>query len=110
MNALVLNLMPAPQGQGGGLTVLMMQLGLIAVVFYFLIIRPQSQARKRHDEVLKNLKRNDEVMTSGGILGTVKDIKDDHITVQTGSASVVVHRRRIVQVGDAAGPEANLKR
>ncbi len=109
MNALVLSFIPAPQGQGGGLTVLMVQLGLIALVFYFLIIRPQSQARKRHDQVLADLKRGDQVMTSGGLLGTVKEIKDDHITVQTGSATVVVHRRRIVQVGDAAGPEANLR-
>jgi preprotein translocase subunit YajC len=88
---------------------LMVQLGLIGLVFYFLIIRPQSQARKRHEQVLDNLKRGDKIMTSGGIMGKVKDIKDDKITVETGSSSVIVHRRRIVQVGDAIGPDANVK-
>ncbi len=106
MNIFALNLLPAPQGQGGGLAVLMVQLGLIALVFYFLIIRPQGQARKRHNALLDNLKRGDNIMTSGGLIGKVKDIKDDKITVESGSASIVVHRRRIIQVGDAMAPGA----
>jgi preprotein translocase subunit YajC len=83
---------------------LLIQLGLIALVFYFLIIRPQSQARKKHQELLNNLKRGDEVVTGGGLIGKVTAMEGERITVQTGEASVIVHRRRIVQVGDAVAP------
>ena len=61
---------------GGGLSILLFQVAAIALVFYFLILRPQGQARKKHAEVLAGLKRNDDVMTAGGIVGKVKDIKE----------------------------------
>jgi len=57
-------------GSGGGLTVLLLQMLAIGAVFYFLILRPSGQARKKHAELLSNLKKGDEVMTSGGIFGT----------------------------------------
>ena len=98
--------MASPEGKGGGMSFLIIQLGLIALVFYFLIIRPQSQSRKRHEAILENLKKGDDVVTSGGIMGKVTDIKDTRITIETGTASVVVHRSRITQVGDAVAPGA----
>ena len=88
---------------------LIIQLGLIALVFYFLIIRPQSQARKRHEAILENLKKGDEVVTSGGIMGKVTNIQDTRVTVETGSAEIVVHRQRITQVGDAVAPGAGAR-
>lgn len=104
MTTQLLALMAPPQGQGGGMSFLLIQLGLIALVFYFLIIRPQSQARKKHQELLNNLKRGDEVVTGGGLMGKVTAMNGERITVQTGEATVVVHRRRIVQVGEAVAP------
>ncbi len=104
MTLYALTLIAPPEGQSGGFSLLLMQIGLIAVVFYFLIIRPQSQARKKHQSLLDNLKKGDEVVTSGGIMGRVTDIKEERVTVQSGSSSVVVHRQRIVQVGDTAAP------
>ncbi len=106
MNIILSSIMARPEGQGGGMSFLIIQLGLIAVVFYFLIIRPQSQARKRHQAILDNLKKGDDVVTSGGIMGKVTDIKDARITLETGTAHVVVHRSRINQVGDAVAPGA----
>ena len=76
----------------------------IGLVFYFLIIRPQGQARKKHQELLAGLKKGDEVMTAGGLVGKVRDLKDDRITLESGTASVVVERSRIVRVGDAMAP------
>jgi len=56
---------------------------LIIVVFYFLLIRPQQAKAKRHKELIKNLRRGDRVLTSGGILGTVvKVINDGEIQVE----------------------------
>jgi len=94
----------ALQGQGMGASMLVVQLGLIGLVFYFLIIRPQSQARKKHEALLENLKKGDDVVTSGGVMGKVVKIDGVHITVQSGTAELIVHRQRIVQVGDAVAP------
>ena len=101
-------------GSGGGVTVLVLQMAAIGLVFYFLILRPSSQARKKHAQLLAQLKKGDEVMTSGGLIGRVKDIKDiesdgvkeTRVTVETGSATVVVERSRIVRVGGASAPGA----
>ena len=106
MNTILSSIMAAPEGKGGGMSFLIIQLGLIALVFYFLIIRPQSQARKRHEAILENLKKGDEVVTSGGVKGKVIDIKYARVTIETGSVQIVVQRQRITQVGDAVAPGA----
>jgi preprotein translocase subunit YajC len=104
-------------GSGSGLSVLVLQMAAIGLVFYFLILRPSGQARKRHAELLTKLKKGDEVMTSGGIIGRVREIKEIaadglkevRVTVESGTATVVVERSRIVRVGNSAavaGPAA----
>ncbi len=87
-------------GAGGGLAVLLLQIAGIGLVFYFFIIRPQGQARKRHEALLAGLKKGDEITTSGGIVGRVRDIKDDRITIESGTSTLVVERGRIVRIGD----------
>ena len=102
------------QSGSSGITVLVLQMAAIGLVFYFLILRPSGQARKKHAELLANLKKGDEIMTSGGLLGRVKDIKEVEtdgvkevrVTVETGSATVVVDRSRIIRVGGASAPGA----
>lgn len=95
----------APTDQGGaGLTVLILQFAALGAIFYFLLIRPQSQARKKHAELLANLKKNDEVVTAGGIIGKVREIKENRITVESGTSTLIVERSRIVQVGGQAAP------
>ena len=49
---------------------------LIFIVFYFLLIRPQQKKQKEHKEMLKSLKKNDEIVTNGGIHGTIVNIKN----------------------------------
>ena len=106
MTARLLALMATPDGQTGGMTILLIQVGLIAVVFYFLIIRPQSQTRKKHETILAALKKGDEITTAGGIIGKVKDIKDDRVTIESGGSTLVVERARIIRVGDSTAPGA----
>ena len=55
---------------------------LIFVIFYFLLIRPQKSKEKEHQKTLANLNKNDEVVTSGGIHGTVVNVKDKTITLR----------------------------
>lgn len=97
---LFLPMAPTGGAPGGGLTVLLLQIAGIGLVFYFFIIRPQAQARKQHEALLAGLKKGDEITTSGGILGRVKDIKDDRITIESGTSTLVVERARIVRIGD----------
>jgi preprotein translocase subunit YajC len=97
-------------GSGSGLSILVLQMAAIGLVFYFLILRPSGQARKRHAELLTRLKKGDEVMTSGGIIGRVRDIKEIdteglkevRVTLESGSSTVVVERSRIVRVGSSS--------
>jgi len=49
----------------------------IAVVFYFLILRPGSQEQRRRDEMLKSLKKNDKIYTSAGIIGVIANLSPD---------------------------------
>jgi preprotein translocase subunit YajC len=48
----------------------------IIVIFYWLLIRPQQMQQKQHKEMLLKLKKNDEVITAGGIHGTIVNVKD----------------------------------
>jgi preprotein translocase subunit YajC len=51
---------------------------LIMGVFWFLLIRPQQQRVKAHQELLKNVRRGDTIVTSGGVIGKVSKVVDDH--------------------------------
>ncbi|NUN06727.1 MAG: preprotein translocase subunit YajC [Bdellovibrio sp.] len=54
----------------------------IFVIFYFLIIRPQSKRQKEHQKFLSEVKRGDEIVTSSGILGRVEGITDQFVTLE----------------------------
>jgi preprotein translocase subunit YajC len=107
MKSLLASMMaPANGSAGGSLAILMFQFGAIILIFYFLLIRPQSVARKKHAALLDQLKKGDEITTSGGIVGKVKEIKEDKVTIESGTATLVVERARIVRVGDSVSPTA----
>ena len=106
--ALAILLQAAPGG--GSFMPLLFQFGLIFLIFYFLIIRPQQKQRKRHEEALRNLTKGDRIVTGGGIIGEVVHIKqsvaegapkplmDDEITIRSGESRLVVERGRIAKI------------
>ena len=102
----LLALMSPPSSAGGGAGVIFVQFALIGLVFYLLLIRPQQQARKRHEQILAGLKKGDEITTSGGIIGKVKEVKDERITIESGSSTLIVERSRIIRVGENVAPGA----
>ena len=67
--------------QGGGFGFMLMPLLLIAIM-YFLMIRPQMKRAKEHRAMLDKLATGDEVITNGGIAGTVRDIGESFIGVE----------------------------
>ena len=105
-------------GAGGSLTPLLFQFGLIFLIFYFLIIRPQQKQRKSHEEALRNLKRGDRVVTTGGIIADVIHIKesskdgkpatsmDDEVTVKSGESRLIVERGKIAKIVSPTAPAA----
>lgn len=70
----------AAQGPGG--IAAFLPLIFIFVIFYFLIIRPQAQKAKQHRAFLESVKRGDEVITAGGLMGRVEGITDRWITLE----------------------------
>ncbi|MBP0990610.1 MAG: preprotein translocase subunit YajC [Oscillospiraceae bacterium] len=58
---------------------------LIAVVFYFLLIRPQRKRDKEVQKMRNSLEVGDEIVTSGGIIGRVVSIREDTVVIETGS-------------------------
>ena len=55
---------------------------LVFAIFYFLLIRPQKAKEKEHQKMLANLNKNDEVVTSGGIHGTIVNVKDKTVILR----------------------------
>jgi preprotein translocase subunit YajC len=83
--------------------------GAIFAIFYFILIRPQSTQRKKHDEMVRNLKKGDEIVTTGGLVGEVVFIKEmsgddkgggleDRVTVKSGDTRVIIERGRIAKI------------
>ncbi len=71
----------APGGLFGGMGGLLFPIILIAVM-YFIMIRPQMKRQKEHRAMLEKLGTGDEVITNGGVAGTVREIGDSFITVE----------------------------
>jgi len=84
-------------GSGGaGMMDLIFQIGLILLIFYFLLIRPQQKRTKEHQTLLGGLKHDDEVVTSGGILGRITNLTDTIVTIEVApSVRIKVQRSQI---------------
>jgi preprotein translocase subunit YajC len=73
----------SPFGGDASLLTQLLPFVLIFVIMYFLILRPQQKRVKTHQEMVKNVRRGDTVVTSGGLIGKVtKVIDDDQIEVE----------------------------
>jgi preprotein translocase subunit YajC len=70
-------------GGDGGMLMSLLPFILIFVIMYFLILRPQQKRVKQHQEMVKNVRRGDTVVTNGGLIGKVtKVIDDDQIEIE----------------------------
>ncbi|MCA9726414.1 MAG: preprotein translocase subunit YajC [Candidatus Eisenbacteria bacterium] len=76
---------PAPASGPGGAPLWMGNLFLILsfmLIFYFLLLRPQQKRQRQAQKMLESLKRGDQVVTSGGIHGTILNVKDDVVVLK----------------------------
>lgn len=90
---------PSAAGGPGGLSSLLMPMAVVFVIFYFLIFRPQQKTLKQKKQMLSELKRGDEVVTSGGLYGKVVELADATVMLQVAAnVNVKVDRNLIVAV------------
>ncbi|HEY7972947.1 MAG: preprotein translocase subunit YajC [Xanthobacteraceae bacterium] len=94
------------QGLGGNSDMFMSLLPFVAifVIMYFLILRPQQKKVKQHQELVKNVRRGDTVVTSGGLVGKItKVVDDDQIEVEIADGVRVRQLRQMISDVRAKG-------
>ncbi|MCR4294971.1 MAG: preprotein translocase subunit YajC [Elusimicrobia bacterium] len=71
----------------------------IFVIFYFLLIRPQQKQQKEHENMLKNLKSGDKILTTGGLYGSITGFKGEDLEVQfSQTVKLTVARSAVARV------------
>jgi preprotein translocase subunit YajC len=106
-------------GGFGSLSPFLVQVILILGIFYFFLIRPQQQQKRKHEALLRAIKRGDRVVTFGGIVGEVVHIKEtivaegatarpmeDEVTIRSAESRLVVERGKIARI---VGPQSAAK-
>ncbi len=84
-----LHLLAQEDAQGPGFDFFLPLILIIGVIFYLMIIRPQANEQRQVKDMLKNLKKNDQVLTAGGIRGTVVNVAKDspYVTIRVDEAT-----------------------
>ena len=82
-------------------------IGGMALMFYFLLIRPQSKARKQMEERLSKLKAGDEVLLTSGLYATIDRVEDKNIYLKLGSSIVKARRSAVSALATEPAPEQN---
>ena len=85
VGSILLQAAPAAPGQPSPFGFLLPMV-VIFVIFYFLLIRPQTKRQREHEEVLKKLDKGDRVVTNGGLHGSVVGVTDDVLTLEIGAS------------------------
>ena len=94
---------PNPMGS------IIMVVAFIAI-FYFLLLRPQRKIQEQHRKMVEAVKKGDEVMTDGGIIGQIVHVAEDRMTIRTAeSTRIVVARNKIAKVMTASTETSETK-
>jgi preprotein translocase subunit YajC len=89
----------AAGGSSASTWINILPLVLIFVVFYFLLIRPQTKRAKEHREMVAKLSAGDEVVTNGGILGRISEIDESFVTLEVApKVTIRVQRFQVTQI------------
>ncbi len=105
-------LIAAGSAEGGPspLFPILIQFGAIFAIFYLLLIRPQQKQRRQHEETIRKVRKGDEIVTAGGVVGEIVHIREaqkdgqpaptmeDRITIKSGDSRLIIERGRIARV------------
>lgn len=100
---LALGPQPQPGQPAPPFWVQLVPLGLLIVVFYFALIRPQQKKAKQQAEMLKGVKPGDKILTSGGILGTVITVKEKSISIRSADSKMEITKGSVAEVLERGG-------
>ena len=81
----MVNFLAAPAGGMGSSIVMLV---VMFAVFYFMLIRPENKRKKEAEQMRSSVKTGDKIVTIGGIVGTVVNVKDNRIVIETGADQV----------------------
>jgi len=99
----------APRQGASGTFVFFLNMTAVVLIFYFLLIRPQRKERDRKKQMIAAIAKGDEIVTNGGIIGTVIRAEEDRLIIKTGGESKItlershVARKVSADRSDAAG-------
>ena len=81
--------------------------GLIIAVLYFFMIRPQQKRQKEHQSLLESLKKGDEIVTQGGMIGKVTKVAEGEVTIDVGEGvKIKVVKSTVLDVRNRTAPAA----
>lgn len=89
----------AQDAQQGGMTGTLIMLGVMGAFFYFMIIRPNKKRQSEHQNLMSELKKGSEVITSAGIIGKVAEVSESYITVEIApNVNIKLQRQAIISM------------
>ena len=84
----MVNFLTAGMDAGAGMGSTLLMLVVMVGVFYFMLIRPENKRKKESEEMRSSVKKGDKVTTIGGIIGTVVDVKENNVVIETSADQV----------------------
>ena len=84
----MVNFLTAGLDAGAGMGSTMLMLVIMIAVFYFMLIRPENKRKKEAEQMRSSVKKGDKITTIGGIVGTVVDVKENNIVIETSADQV----------------------
>ncbi|HMP84532.1 MAG TPA: preprotein translocase subunit YajC [Verrucomicrobiota bacterium] len=75
----------------------------IIVIFYFLLIRPQQKKAKEHAEMIKTVKAGDKILTTGGIIGIVLNVREKSLTLRSSDTKLEIDKSAIAAITERGG-------
>jgi preprotein translocase subunit YajC len=100
---LALGAQPQPGQQQQSPIPMMVAMGLIFVIFYFLAIRPQQKKAKQQAEMIKTIKSGDRIVTTSGIIATVITVKEDSVSIRSADAKLEITKGAIAEIRERSG-------
>jgi len=94
---------PQPGQPQAPLWMNLVPLGLLVVVFYFVLIRPQQKKQKEHAQLLKAVRAGDKIITTGGIVGVIVSVKEKTLSIRSADAKFESTKSAISEITERSG-------
>jgi preprotein translocase subunit YajC len=82
---------------------MMVSMGLLFVIFYFVLIRPQQKKAKQQAELLKTVKSGDKIVTTSGIIATIITVKEDSLSIRSADAKFEITKGAVAEIRERSG-------